>query len=187
MLKIHYPRLLENDPRWRRRAEEFAPRCHELLSFLHDVRALQGINTECNAVATYHDSCSDLRELGVKDQPRQLLSQVRGLELKEMRETEVCCGFGGTFCVKYPEISTRMASDKVANLEATDATLLLGGDLGCLLNLAGRMRRLGSPARVFHAAEILAGFCDLPSIGEPFQGDLRELLPAKPPADRRGG
>ena len=119
------------------------------------------------ATATYHDSCSGLRELGVKAQPRQLLAGVDGLSLVEMAESEVCCGFGGTFCVKYPEISTRMVTNKAERIEATGADLLLAGDLGCLLNMAGLLKRRASPVQVRHVAEVLAGDVTTPAIGEP--------------------
>ena len=118
-------------------------------------------------MCTYHDSCAGLRELGVRVQPRRLLAGVGELELIEMNETDTCCGFGGTFSVKYPEISGRLAANKVANADRTDADTLLGGDLGCLLNLAGRMRREGRSLKVFHVAEVLAGMATGPSIGEP--------------------
>jgi len=118
-------------------------------------------------VATYHDSCSGLREMGLKAQPRALLAGVAGLELREMADAEVCCGFGGTFCVKYPEISTRMVSDKAAHVAASGADTLLAGDLGCLLNMAGRLSREGSAVRVRHVAEVLAGMtADVPPIGQ---------------------
>jgi L-lactate dehydrogenase complex protein LldE len=119
-----------------------------------------------NATATYHDSCAGLRSLGIKQQPRDLLGNVAGLKLVEMQDSDVCCGFGGTFCVKYPEISVKMVSDKAANVEATGASVLLGGDLGCLLNMAGRLKRLGKTTRVYHAAEVLAGMANGPAIGE---------------------
>jgi L-lactate dehydrogenase complex protein LldE len=102
----------------------------------------------------------------VKRQPRQLLASVEGLELVEMAESETCCGFGGTFCVKYPEVSTRMVSDKVGNAAATDADLLLAGDLGCLMNIAGRLKRVGSRQQARHIAEVLAGDLAAPAIGE---------------------
>jgi L-lactate dehydrogenase complex protein LldE len=103
----------------------------------------------------------------VQAQPRRLLASVGGLEVKELREPELCCGFGGTFCVKYPEISTRMVSDKVADITATNADTLLAGDMGCLLNMAGRLRREGSTVRVRHVAEVLAGMTgEAPPIGE---------------------
>lgn len=115
---------------------------------------------------TYHDSCSGLRELGIKDQPRRLLRAISGLELIEMEGCEVCCGFGGTFCVKYPEISTKMVDDKAARAEASGAELLLAGDLGCLMNIAGRLARRGSNMQVRHVAEVLAGRLDAPPIAQ---------------------
>lgn len=166
-LKIHYPELLADDPDWAARARAFSAKVHELLSFLVDVRGFDASSLDCSFVgtATYHDSCSGLRELGIKQQPRTLLSGVDGLQVSEMQETEVCCGFGGTFCVKYPEISGRLGSDKLRNAQETGADVLLGGDLGCLLNLSGRARREGIPMRVFHTAEILAGMAER-GIGE---------------------
>jgi L-lactate dehydrogenase complex protein LldE len=119
-----------------------------------------------DGVATYHDACSGLRELGVRAQPRQLLRTVAGLSLKELPSAEVCCGFGGTFCIKYPDISERMASDKVADAAATGADTLLAGDLGCLLNMAGKASRQGKPMRVRHVAEVLADMtAAVPPIG----------------------
>lgn len=166
-LKCHYPELLADDPDWAARAVAFSAKVHELLSFLVDVRELDIDSLESSFVgtATYHDSCSGLRELGIKEQPRKLLQGVEGLEITEMEDTEVCCGFGGTFCVKYPEISGRLGSDKLRNAEETGADVLLGGDLGCLLNLSGRARRQGMPMRVFHTAEVLAGMAER-GIGE---------------------
>jgi L-lactate dehydrogenase complex protein LldE len=117
--------------------------------------------------AAYHDSCSGLRELGVKAQPRALLAHVSGLELLPLEGDEICCGFGGTFCVKYPDISTRIVDDKAAAIEATGADLLLAGDLGCLMNMAGRLNRRGSNVRCYHTIEVLAGMAgNTPAIGE---------------------
>jgi L-lactate dehydrogenase complex protein LldE len=122
---------------------------------------------------TYHDSCSGLRELGVKQQPRKLLASV-GAQVVEMADPEVCCGFGGTFCVKYPEISVRMASDKTRDIAGTGAGTVLAGDLGCLLNIAGRLLREGRAVHARHVAEVLAGIDqDLPAIGEPRTGSAR--------------
>lgn len=166
MLKVHLPTLFATDTRWRQRAQALADRCHELVSFLTDVRGIDQVNADYPEAVTYHDSCSGLRELGVRAQPRKLLASVEGLRLTEMREANVCCGFGGTFCVKYPEISTRMAAEKQANIEATEATTVLGGDLGCLLNIAGRLKREGSAVKVYHIAEVLAGMTEVPAIGE---------------------
>ena len=119
-----------------------------------------------DGTVTYHDSCSGLRSLGVKDQPRRMLGAVDGLKLKEMKDSEVCCGFGGTFCVKNPEISNKMVTDKTGNIADTGADLLLAGDLGCLMNMAGKMSREGRPIKARHVIEVLAGQTDTPAIGE---------------------
>lgn len=165
MIAKHYPGLFDNDPHYRARAEALAARTHELVSFLVDVRGVERVQARHAGVAAYHDSCSGLRELGIRAQPRRLLAGVEGLTVKELAEPELCCGFGGTFCVKYPEISTRMVSDKVKDIEATGADTLLAGDMGCLLNMAGRLRRQGSPVQVRHVAEVLADMTrDVPPI-----------------------
>ena len=109
---------------------------------------------------TYHDSCSGLRELGVKAQPRKLLASVQGLALKELHDADVCCGFGGTFCVKYPDISNAIVTKKAEHIAATGADTLLAGDLGCLMNMAGKLQRLGKPVQARHVAEVLAGVTD---------------------------
>jgi L-lactate dehydrogenase complex protein LldE len=167
MLRVHLPELFDADPDMRSRATELAGRCWELVSFLTDVRGMTATDSVLEARVTYHDSCSGLRELKVRQQPRRLLGTVRGLELVEMAESDVCCGFGGTFCVKYPEISTQMVSGKVENATATGADLLLAGDLGCLMNIAGRLKRQGSALQVRHIAEVLAGELQAPAIAEP--------------------
>ena len=119
-------------------------------------------------IATYHDACSGLRELGVRDQPRRLLASVNGLELRELPGAEVCCGFGGTFCVKYPDISDKMVSDKADDIAATGAEAVLAGDLGCLLNIAGKLSRQGRSVEARHVAEVLAGMTGgTPPIGAP--------------------
>ena len=167
MIAHHYPSLFDNDPQGRARADALAAKTHELVSFLVDVRGMTQVAAQYDGLVTYHDSCSGLRELGVKAQPRALLGSVEGLALKEMENPEVCCGFGGTFCVKYPDISTRMVSDKTADIAATGADTLLAGDLGCLLNMAGRLKREGSPVKVRHVAEVLAGLTrDVPPLGD---------------------
>lgn len=164
MLKVHYPELFADDPAWAPRARALAARVCELSQYLTERGIV--LDASCPAIAAYHDGCSGLRELGVHAEPRALLAQVAGLELRELAEPDVCCGFGGTFCVKYPDISTRLVSDKAAAVRATGAGMLLAGDLGCLLNIAGRLQREGSEIRVFHYAEILAGMADGPGIGE---------------------
>lgn len=167
MVSHHYPALFADEPEWQRRAETLSGRTHELVSFLTDVLGVAKVAARFDGRVTYHDSCSGLRELGIKQQPRQLLSSVAGLELREMDDSEVCCGFGGTFCVKYPDISNRMVSDKAERISASGADTLLAGDLGCLLNMAGKLKRLDSPVRVRHVAEVLADQTDTPAIGEP--------------------
>lgn len=168
MISHHYPALFaDTDPHWHARAVELAARTHELTAFLHDVLGSARIKARLDGVAAYHDSCSGLRELGVRAQPRALLSRVDGLVVKDLAEPEQCCGFGGTFCVKYPDISTRMVSDKARDIAATGADILLAGDMGCLLNMAGRLHREGSSIRAFHVAEALAGTAaGTPAIGE---------------------
>ena len=170
MLAHHYPGLFEDDPAMKARAEGLAARSHELMSFLVDVLGVNMVTARYDGAVTYHDSCSGLRELGVKQQPRLLLGSVKGLTLHELKTPEVCCGFGGTFCVKYPEISNAMVGEKSADVAASGAATLLAGDLGCLMNMAGKLQREGSPVQVRHVAEVLAGMGELAPIGEPEAG-----------------
>jgi L-lactate dehydrogenase complex protein LldE len=166
MVRLHYPELFADEPAMRADAEALAARTWELVSFLTDVRGLTAVAARCAKRATYHDSCSGLRELGVKAQPRELLASVAGLNLRELPGAEICCGFGGTFGVKYPEISDKMASDKVADIAATGADCVLAGDLGCLLQIAGKLSRAGSRVETRHVAEVLANMTDtVPPIG----------------------
>jgi L-lactate dehydrogenase complex protein LldE len=168
MIRMHYPEMFADDPVNLPRAQELAGRTWELVSFLVDVRGVRQVAAEWHRIAAYHDACSGLRELGVRDQPRRLLASVTGLELRELRAGEVCCGFGGTFCVKYPEISDKMVSDKAADIAATGAEAVLAGDLGCLLNIAGKLSRQGRPLEARHVAEVLAGMTGaVPPIGAP--------------------
>jgi len=166
MLKFHYVELFKDNPVELEKAQHFAQRCYELTSFLTDICEMKQVTANFPHRVTYHDSCSGLREMGIKQQPRQLLNSVTGLNLVEMKESETCCGFGGTFCLKYPDISTRIVSDKVANIHHTDAEVLTAGDLGCLMNMAGRLSRTGSKVQVYHVAEILADMTNIPAIGE---------------------
>ena len=165
MLKHHLPHLFDDDPNLRARADALATKTFELMGFLVDVMKFERVVSNFSGTVTYHDSCSGLREMGVHDQPRQLLTNM-GATVKEMTDPDVCCGFGGTFCVKYPEISVRMVSEKTKNIAATGAEMVLAGDLGCLLNIAGRLRREDSRVHVRHVAEVLAGEMDAPPIGE---------------------
>jgi len=166
MLRCHYPELLADDPQWAPRAKALAERCYELTQFLFEIAKLDTIDAQLKARCTYHDSCSSLREMNVKAQPRSLLRQVKGLQLAEMGDTEACCGFGGTFCVKFPDISNSMVERKTADIIASGADHVLSGDLGCLMNIAGKLQRQGSAIKVRHVAEVLAGMADEPAIGE---------------------
>jgi len=170
MLSHHYPGLFDDDPAMKARAENLAGRSYELMAFLVDVLGVETVTARYDGAVTYHDACSGLRELGVKQQPRRLLAAVKGLSVREMKTPEVCCGFGGTFCVKYPEISNAMVGEKSADIAGSGADTLLAGDLGCLMNMAGKLQREGSQVRVRHVAEVLAGMGDLPAIGEPERG-----------------
>jgi len=166
MIREHYPALFDDEPETAQRAHRLARRTHELVSFLRDIREVDAVDAEYAGFVTYHDSCSGLRELNVKRQPRDLLQSVRGLDLVDLPDAETCCGFGGTFCVKYPEISDRMVTDKAEAIEGTGAGTLLAGDLGCLMNMAGKLKRRGAAVRVRHVAEVLAGMTGTPAIGE---------------------
>ena len=165
MIRVHYPALLGDDPELAPRARALADKTFELTSFLVDVLGVADVAARLEESAAYHDSCAGLRELGIKGQPRRLLGSVAGLTVADLARSEECCGFGGTFCVKYPEISTHVVDDKVADIEATGAGLVLGGDLGCLMNIAGRLSRKDSPIQARHVAEVLAGMIDGPAIG----------------------
>ncbi len=153
-----YPQLLADDPAWAARARAVAARSHELTAFLADVLALDAVPGTFAGSVTYHDSCKGLRGLGVKAQPRELLARVRGLTLAEMRDCEECCGFGGAFAVRFGDISTAIVDRKCEAIAAAGADAVVGGDLGCLLNIEGRLRRRGDTrTRVLHVAEVLAG------------------------------
>jgi len=161
-----YPDMFEHDSEWLEKANDLAQRTHELMSFLVDMLDAQLPKVEFNHRVTYHDSCSGLRTLGISAQPRKLLQETATVTIDEMADTNTCCGFGGTFCVKYPDISERMVDDKLSLAVQSGADVLLGGDMGCLMNMAGRASRLALPLRVFHAAEVLAGMADGAAIGE---------------------
>src|SRR3954453_11139935 len=168
MIREHYLELFADEPETFQKAQHLAKRTYELVSFLTDVMGLTGVRARYRGAVPYHDSCSGLRELGVKQQPRRLLRTVEGLEIRELPGAEVCCGFGGTFCIKYPEISDKMVRDKAADIVGTGADTLLAGDMGCLLNMAGKLTRQGHELRVRHVAEVLADMTGAaPPIGTP--------------------
>ena len=166
MISKHYPALLAEDPDWAERAEALARKTHELTSFLVDVAGLKDVTSSFHGSVTYHDSCAGLREMDVRDQPRTLLNSIDGVSLKEMQDPDVCCGFGGTFCVKYPDISDAIVTKKTKAITDAGAGTLLAGDMGCLMNMAGKLKRDGSAIEVRHVAEVLADMADQPAIGE---------------------
>lgn len=158
MIRVHYPALFKDDPAVIESIKRLSARTYELTDFLVNVAKLQNIPGNYSGSLTYHDSCSGLREMGVQAQPRALLSKMPGVTLTEMRESTTCCGFGGTFSVKFGEISTRMADNKCEHIAQTGAGAIIAGDLGCLMNIEGRLRRRGDlETRVLHIAEVLAG------------------------------
>jgi len=158
MIRIHYPALFKDDPAVIESIKRLSARTYELTDFLVNVAKLQNIPGNYSGSLTYHDSCSGLREMGVQAQPRALLARMPGVKLTEMRESTTCCGFGGTFSVKFGEISTRMADNKCEHIAQAGAGAIVAGDLGCLMNIEGRLRRRGDlDTRVLHIAEILAG------------------------------
>jgi L-lactate dehydrogenase complex protein LldE len=166
-ITLHYPEMFHDEPEWLDRARQLAARTFELTSFLVDVLRIAPPAASVAGRVAYHDSCSSLREMGVSGQPRKLLSAAGGVTLADLKEPEACCGFGGLFCVKYPEISEKMVQAKVDDIVGTGAETVLGGDLGCLLNIAGRLSRQGHAVHVRHVAEVLADMTrDVPPIGE---------------------
>lgn len=173
MLATHYPHLFADEPDMALRAQRFAEKTHELVSFLVDVIQVDSVDAHFDGTVAYHDSCAGLRELGIKSQPRRLLASVRGLALVELGEAETCCGFGGLFATKYGELSNAIVGRKAADIDKAKAGTVLAGDLGCLLNMAGKLQREGSPVRARHVAEVLAGMADGPAIGEPQKGPVR--------------
>jgi len=158
MIRTHYPELFADEPAELERVKQLCARTYELTDFLVNVAKLGAVPGIMNKTITYHDSCAGLRELSIKTQPRELLAKVPGLKLIEMEEAETCCGFGGTFAVKFGEISTHIAERKCANIAASGADAVVLGDLGCMLNIEGRLRRRGdTKTQVLHIAEVLAG------------------------------
>jgi len=158
MIRCHYAELFPDDAALQARLDALSARTFELTGFLVNVLKVERLDSPFQGTITYHDSCSGLRELGIKQQPRQLIGRVAGARLQEMDKAEICCGFGGTFSIKLGEIATRMADNKCQDALTTKADAIVGGDLGCLLNIEGRLRRLGDDTtQVLHVAEVLAG------------------------------
>ena len=157
MVRHHYPQLFDGDPPWQRRAEAVAAKTYEFTQYLVDVLGIDELGARYSGKLTYHDSCHALRTLGIRQQPRQLIAKVAGAELVEMNESERCCGFGGSFAVKYPDISTAMVADKADQIIATGADAVVGIDISCLMNIQGLLSRRKSPVKSVHIAELLAG------------------------------
>ena len=157
-VRTEYPGMLADDPAWHGRAVALASRVFELTDFLVNVARIDKLPGDFHGSVAYHDSCTGLRSLGIKQQPRELLARLPGVELREMPGAEECCGFGGTFSVKFGEVSAAIAERKCANACSTGADAIVGGDLGCLLNIEGKLRRMGDEkTRVLHIAEVLTG------------------------------
>jgi L-lactate dehydrogenase complex protein LldE len=148
--------LFENDSQWLRRARDLANRTYEFSEYLVDILGVEELGAHFEGRLTYHDSCHLLRGIGVGEQPRKLLQKVSGAEFIEMRDSDYCCGFGGTFSVKYADVSDAMVTDKAKNIMDTGADVVVGCDMGCLMNIQGKLSRLGSRIKVMHIAQILA-------------------------------
>jgi L-lactate dehydrogenase complex protein LldE len=157
MIKVHYPDLFTAASTDRIAADQLAEKTWELTAFLHEVAGVTELAATLSADVVLHDSCAGLRELGVKEQPRALLGCVAGLNEKPLNNPEVCCGFGGMFCIKYPGVSDRIAEKKLADICAAAPDALVSTDLGCLLHLEGKLHRDGKAVPVYHIAEVLAG------------------------------
>ena len=157
MVRHHYPQLFADDPAWLQRARNVAARTFELTEYLVDILNVDDLDSRYDGVVTYHDSCHLLRNLRIKAQPRRLLSKISGLEFVEMHNSDYCCGFGGSFSFKYSDISAAMVGDKVDNIIASGADTVVGCDMGCLMNIQGRLSRKGATIKIKHIAELLAG------------------------------
>ncbi len=158
MIRTHYADLFTDDPAMGKRVEALAAKTRELTDFLVNDLKLDSVPGRFDGTVTYHDCCAGLREMGIRTQPRALLDKVPGLTLEEMAEPETCCGFGGMFSVKFGEISARLADNKCGHIAARGADAVVLGDLGCMLNIEGRLRRIGDGrTQVLHVAEVLAG------------------------------
>lgn len=157
MVTRHYVELFKDEPRWLDRAKRISGITFELSQFLIDVLGVEDVGARYDGTLTYHDSCHLLRNLRIKEQPRKLIQNVKGLTFLEMNNSDHCCGFGGTFSFKYPEISTAMLEDKVQNIVDSGADGVVGCDVGCLMNIEGMIRRKKLPIKTIHIAQLLGG------------------------------
>lgn len=156
MITHHFAELFRKEPAWLEEVRRLEPRVWEFSKFLLEVAGVEDVGARFDGVVTFHDSCHGLRELGIKEGPRRLLSKVRGLRLREMEPAEECCGFGGTFSVKFPEVSGGMARTKLEAIQRSGAEVVVGIDASCLLQIQGVLSRAGLPVRTMHLAEVLA-------------------------------
>jgi len=152
----HFHEVFADEPKWQERADRIAAKTHELSSFLVNVLGVEDVGAAARCKATWHDACHGLRDLGIHDEPRRLLNNVEGLEYVEMENADVCCGFGGTFSVKYPEISAGILDNKIEMIEKSGADTVVACDASCLMQIGGRLSRIGSKIQTKHIAEILA-------------------------------
>ncbi|MFB6341205.1 (Fe-S)-binding protein [Saccharicrinis sp. FJH62] len=155
-VKNHYKRLFKDDPEQLNNCDNLSPRVFELTDFLVNHLKFTDFNAEFNHKVTFHDSCHALRDYGIKDEPRLLLSKVKGLELIEMADTDVCCGFGGTFSVKFEPVSSAMAEMKVSNALDTGAEYIIATEASCMMNMQGYIKKHNLPIQTIHIADILA-------------------------------
>lgn len=151
----HFSELFAEDPQWCERAQAIAARTHELSSFLIRVLKVDDVGATWQGRLTWHDACHGLRDLNIKTEPRSLIRKVRGAELIELENAESCCGFGGTFSVKYPEISLAILDQKIEAIERSGANAVVSGDASCLMQIGGRLSRRSSQVKVMHLAELL--------------------------------
>ena len=156
MIKVYYVDLFADDPDMLERAKDVAEKTRELTDFIVNVLGVTDVGASGSGLMTYHDACHLLRELNIAEEPRSLIQNVHGVELQEMPNSDACCGFGGLFSVKFPEVSTAILDDKLANIEQTGASTVVANDCGCLMHMGGAMHRAGSTVRPRHIAEILA-------------------------------
>ena len=157
MVKNDFGELFKDDPKWFERAIQVGQRTFELSQYIVDILKIDDVGASYNGKVTYHDSCHLLRGLGISEQPRRLIRNIKSAELVEMKDSDRCCGFGGTFSIKYPVISTAMVDDKVHNIITSGADTVTGCDVSCLMNIQGRLSRIGSSVKTLHIAQLLAG------------------------------
>ena len=157
MVRHHYPQLFVDNDIWLKRARRVAAKTYELTEYLVDILGADDLGAKYDGTITYHDSCHLLRNLRIREQPRKLISKVSGAKFIEMHDPDRCCGFGGSFSVKYADISEAMVTDKVNNIIASGADTVVGCDMGCLMNIQGMLSRKGSDIKIMHIAQILAG------------------------------